>query len=252
MPKVAVVTGASRGIGRAIAIALAQRDFMIVVHFGKSRSTAEEVVHEITVGGGSAFSAQADLASLDAVFAFYQALDDELTKRTGARDFDVLVNNAGIASPASYRELTAEQYEHLFAVNLRAPFFLTQLAIPRLRDGGRIINISSLASRRASPSPMTVPYSMTKAALDAFTLGAAQDLGARQITVNTVAPGAVATDMNAQYLNDPSIRKGVEAQTALRRIGKVEDIANIACFLASSESQWITGEYIHAGGGFRL
>ena len=164
----------------------------------------------------------------------------------------MLVNNAGISSPASYKEITPEQFDHLFAVNTRAPFFVIQFAIPRLRDGGRIVNISSLASRRASPSPMTPPYSMTKAALDALTLGVAQDLGQRRITVNTIAPGAILTDMNARFLNDLEVRKGIEAQTALRRIGKVEDIGNIVRFLASADSQWITGQYIEAGGGFKL
>ena len=241
MHKVAVITGSGRGIGRGIAKALAMDGFTIVVHYANNAGTAQQVVDEITANGGAAFSLKADLASLPEIRHFFNSLDNELTKRTGARDIDVLVNNAGISSPASYKEITPEQFDHLFAVNTRAPFFVIQFAIPRLRDGGRIVNISSLASRRASPSPMTPPYSMTKAALDALTLGVAQDLGQRRITVNTIAPGAILTDMNARFLNDLEVRKGIEAQTALRRIGKVEDIGNIVRFLASADSQWITG-----------
>ena len=167
---------------------------------------------------------------------FFTALDMEVTRRTGSNQLDILVNNAGIASPASYREMTAAQFDHLFAVNVRGAFLMTQAAIPRMRRGGRIINISSLASRHAAPSPMVPPYSMTKAALDAFTLGPAQDLGPLNIIANVIAPGAVETDINSQSLNKPEIRQGIEEQTALRRISEVKDIAELARFLASSKA----------------
>ncbi len=129
---------------------------------------------------------------------------------------------------------------------------MTQLALSRMRDHGRVINISSFASRRASPSPYTLSYSMAKGALDAFTLGLAWDVGKRGITVNTIAPATVETDMNRKFIADPKIRQGIEAETALGRIGAVEDIADVALFLASEESRWVTGQYIEATGGFRL
>ena len=129
---------------------------------------------------------------------------------------------------------------------------MTQAAVRRMRPGGRIINISALASRHAAPSPMVPAYSMTKAALDAFTLWLAQDLGALNITANVIAPGPVETNINSQFLSKPETRKGIEEQTALGRSGSVEDIANVAGFLASTQSQWITGQYIAAAGGFRL
>jgi 3-oxoacyl-[acyl-carrier protein] reductase len=250
--KVALVTGASRGIGRAIAETLASDGALVIVHFGRNSKAAEEAVGVIASRGGTAFALQADLGAPQEIERFIVKLDEELNARTGNTQLDILVNNAGIASPASYREMSVEQFDHLFAVNVRGAFLMTQAAIRRMRRGGRIINISSLASRHAAPSAMVPPYSMTKAALDAFTLGLAQDLGAQGTTANTVAPGAIETDINAQLLRQPEIRKGIEAQTALRRIGEVKDIADVVRFLASSQSQWITGQYIAASGGFRL
>jgi 3-oxoacyl-[acyl-carrier protein] reductase len=129
---------------------------------------------------------------------------------------------------------------------------MTQAAIRRMRPGGRIINISSLASRHAAPSPKVPPYGMTKAALDAFTLGLAHDLGALNTTANVIAPGSVETDINPRFLSQPEIRQGTEEQTALRRFGEVREIADLARFLASRRSKRITGHYIAAAGGFRL
>jgi 3-oxoacyl-[acyl-carrier protein] reductase len=250
--KIAVVTGSSRGIGRAIAERLAKEGALVVVHYGSNSKAADETVRAIKSESGAAFALPADLASVEEIQRFFRRLDEELTSRSGSNQFDILVNNAGIASPASYREMTAEQFDHLFAVNVRGAFFVTQAAIPRLRNGARIVNISSIASRHASPSPMTPPYSMTKAALDAFTLGLAQDLGQRGIIANTIAPGAVETDINVQFLQKPEIRKVIEEQTALRRIGQTTDVANVAAFLVSDDNTWVTGQYIEAGGGFRL
>lgn len=207
---------------------------------------------EIESKGGAAFAVQADLSSVEQIRRFFQTLDADLTSRTGTNRFDILVNNAGVSSPAPYQQMTAEQFDHLFAVNVRGAFFVTQSALSRLRDGGRIINISSTASRRATPSPVTAAYSMTKAALDAFTLALAQDLGRRKVTVNTIAPGAVETNINAAALQKPEVRMLIEGQTALGRIGVVTDIANVAAFLASDDGAWVTGQRIEASGGFRL
>jgi 3-oxoacyl-[acyl-carrier protein] reductase len=165
------------------------------------------------------------LVSPGEIERFFAALDEELTKRTGSNQLDILVNNAGIASPASYREMSVEQFDHLFAVNVRGAFLMTQPAIRRMRRGGRIINISSLASRHAAPSPMVPPYSMTKAALGWL------------------------RSRRAKTTRDT---QGHRSKTALGRIGEVRDIANLARFLASTESQWITRQYIEASGGFRL
>ena len=214
--KVALVTGASRGIGRGITKALAADGAMVIVHFGRNSEAAAETVAAITSRGGAAFPLQADLASAEDIERFFLVLDEQLTMQKGTNRLDILVNNAGIASSASYREMSAAQFDHLFAVNVRGAFLMTQAAIRRIGAGGRIINISPLASRHAAPSPMVPPYSMTKAALDAFTLGLAQDLGPLNITANVLAPGPVETDINSQFFSKPGMRIGIDEQTALR------------------------------------
>jgi len=155
--KIAVVTGSSRGIGRAIAERLAKEGALVVVHYGSNSKAADETVRAIKSENGAAFALPADLSSVEEIQRFFRKLDEELTSRSGSNQFDILVNNAGISSPASYREMTAEQFDHLFAVNVRGAFFVTQAAISRLRDGARIVNISYIASRHASPSPMNPP-----------------------------------------------------------------------------------------------
>jgi NAD(P)-dependent dehydrogenase (short-subunit alcohol dehydrogenase family) len=249
--KVAVITGSSRGIGQAIAQRLAQEGALVVIHYGHNAEAATQTVAAIEGNGGSAFSMQADLASVPQIEQLYQTLDSELEKRTGSRHFDILVNNAGVSALIPYQQMTPAQFDQLFAVNIRGAFFVTQFALSRLRDGGRIINISSDASKGASP-PISVAYSMSKAALDAFTLSLAADLGKRQITANTIAPGATETEMNTHIFANADVRKSVAGMTALGRIGTPVDIANVVALLASADSAWITGQYIVASGGLRL
>jgi NAD(P)-dependent dehydrogenase (short-subunit alcohol dehydrogenase family) len=249
--KVALITGSSRGIGRAIAQRLAKDGALVIVHYGQNAEAAAQTVGEIEASGGAAFALQADLASITQIQQLYEALDIELIKRTGSKQFDILVNNAGVSGLAPYQEMSVEQFDHLFAVNVRGAFFLTQYALPRVRDGGRIINISSASSHNAAPPPV-VGYSMSKAALDAFTRALAADLGKRKITANTIAPGSTETEMNRESLNKPEARNVVIAMTALGRVGNVTDIANAVALLASEDSGWITGQYIEASGGLRL
>ncbi|MEZ4864924.1 MAG: SDR family oxidoreductase [Caldilineaceae bacterium] len=249
--KVALVTGGSRGIGRAIAQRLAQDGALVVVHYGHNEEAARQTVDDIESNRGAAFAVQADLAEVAQIEQLYQTLDGELRQRTGSNQFDILVNNAGVSGLSPYDQMTSEQFDGLFAVNVRGAFFVTQLAIPRLRDGGRIINISSDASKGASP-PISVAYSMSKAALDAFTLSLAANLGKCQITANTIAPGATATEMNAAMFDKPEVRQHLSDMTALGRVGTPTDIANAVALLASADSGWITGQYIVASGGLRL
>lgn len=249
--KVALVTGGSGGIGRAIAQRLAHDGALVAVHYGHNAEAARRTVQEIEANGGGAFAVQADLAEVAQIERLYQTLDRELAQRTGGKQLDILINNAGISALFPYQQMTPAQFDQLFAVNVRGAFFLTQMALPRLRDGGRIINISSDASKGASP-PISVAYSMSKAALDAFTLSLAADLGKRQITANTIAPGATETQMNAHMFAKPEVRKSVADMTALGRLGTPADIANIVALLASADSAWITGQYIVASGGLRL
>lgn len=248
--KVALVTGASRGIGRAVAMRLAQEGALVAIHYGKKRDVAEEVVREIERSGGSAFTLGAELGSLDGIQVLYEALDEALKERTGDTRFDILVNNAGIALTASIEETTEEAFDEIMAINVKAPFFLTQQALPRLLDEGRIINLSSAITRISLPA---IPaYSMTKGAINSLTLALSNQLGPRGITINAIQPGFVATDMNTAMLQDPAGQKFGADFSIFGRWGQPEDIADVAAFLASSDSRWVTGQLIDASGGSHL
>ncbi len=248
--KIAVVTGASRGIGRGIAVRLAAEGALVAVHYGTRKDAAEETISEAEAAGGSAFAVGAELDSLDGVSRLLQILDEELIRRTGSNQFDILVNNAGIGTSPSFEETSEEDFDRLFAVNVKAPFFLVQQSLGRLRDGGRIINISSGVTRIAYPHIMT--YNLTKGALNTFTLHLAKLLGPRGITVNAVMPGIVDTDVNAPWLHTLEGRKFAEGMSALGRVGEPSDIADIVAFTASPDSRWVTGQMIDATGGSHL
>ena len=248
--KVALVTGASRGIGRAIASRLAKDGVLVVVHYGRNEKAAAATVREIEKNGGRAFPVQADFSSLKGVHALFKAVDKRLQGLLGTHELDILVNNAGISLSADVEQTTEAEFDELIAVNMKAPFFIIQQALPRLRDGGRIINISSGTSRIAYPDK--VAYAMTKAALNSLTLSLAKQLGPRGITVNALAPGIVETDFHAGWLRNPRARKFAASVAALGRVGLPADIADIAGFLASSDARWITGAFIDATGGSLL
>lgn len=248
--KIALVTGASRGIGRAIAQRLAQDGHLVAVHYGKHLEAAETTVREIERMGGSAFTIGSELGSVQGVQALYEKLDSALKERTGDSRFDILVNNAGLPLAASIEETTEQAFDEIMALNVKAPFFLIQQALPRIRDEGRIINISSATTRISLPA---VPaYSMTKGAINTLTLSLSNQLGPRGITINAIQPGFVATDMQAALLNDPDGRKFGADFSIFRRWGEPEDVADIAAFLASSDSRWVTGQLIDASGGSHL
>ncbi|HET7600352.1 MAG TPA: SDR family oxidoreductase [Gemmatimonadales bacterium] len=250
--KVAVVTGASRGIGRAIATRLGRDGALVAVHYGRSRDAATEVVAEIEGLGGEAFAVAADLGATRvtaAVEGLFQALDAELRRRRGDDRFDILVNNAGVAPLGGIADTPEPVFDEVFTINAKAPFFITQLALPRLRDGGRIIYLSSVVNRIAVPT--LAAYAMTKAALDALALTLAKQLGPRGITVNSLAPGIIETDMSAAVLGGDGARVAAGV-AALGRIGRPQDIADAAAFLAAEESRWITGQVVEASGGTSL
>lgn len=248
--KVALVTGASRGIGRAIATRLAQEGALVAVHYGNNRDAAEEVVRGIERNGGAAFTIGKKLGSSESINVFYKALDEALRERTGDTHFDILVNNAGIGLTVPIEETTEEAFDEIMTINVKTPFFLIQQALPRLRDEGRIINLSSAVTRISLP---VIPaYSMTKGAINTLTLALANQLGPRGITINAIQPGFVATDMNAGMLQDPAGNKFGADFSTFGRWGQPEDIAEVAAFLASSDSRWVTGQLIDASGGSHL
>lgn len=248
--KIGVITGASRGIGRAIAIRLARDGVVVAVHYARNREAAESAVNEIERTGGTAFAIGMELKSAASVAKFFEKLDAELQRRVSNNQFDILVNNAAIAPDSPVEDTTEELFDEVFAVNAKVPFFMSQQALPRLRDGGRIINVSSGATRIASPK--LAAYAMTKGALNVLTVTLAKQLGSRNITVNTLAPGATQTDMNALRLADPQFHQFATSVSALGRIGQPEDVADVAAFLASNDSRWVTGQYIDATGGAQL
>ncbi|MDK8181756.1 SDR family oxidoreductase [Paenibacillus sp. UMB4589-SE434] len=248
--KVAVVTGASRGIGRGIALRLAQEGALVAVHYGSRQDAAQEVVHTIEQSGGSAFTIGADLSTLNGIEDLYTTLDETLQERTNDNRFDILVNNAGIGQIVTLEESTEESFDEVMNMNVKAPLFVTQQALPRLKDGGRIINISSFVTRVASPSVFA--YSISKGAVDTFTKVLAKQLGSRNITVNAIQPGIINTEMNAGTLKDPNGQKFAAGLSTFKRWGEPEDVADIASFLASSDSRWVTGQWIDASGGSHL
>lgn len=248
--KVAVVTGASRGIGRAIASALSSQGADVVVHYGARADAAEGVVHDIATRGGRAVAFRADLSDPDAVRGFWPALEPLMNRAFGTARPDVLVNNAGLGGGMrTIDHIDETELDRMLQVNLKAPFFLIQQAIPRLNDGGRIVNISSMGVRSAYPG--MAAYAPTKAGMEALTLLLAAQLGPRGITVNAVRPGATVTDMNPRA-RDPDQAAALAQTIALRRVGQPEDVAAVVAFLASEAGRWVTGQVLDASGGQRI
>lgn len=243
--KVAVVTGASKGIGAAIAKQLAEAGAAVVVNYASSKGAAQQVVSEITHNGGKAVAVQADLSErADIVRLFAE------TKAHFGR-VDVLVNNAGIYEFSPIENVTEEHFHKQFNVNVLGLLLATQEALKYFSEiGGSIINISSVVS--TSAIPMASVYSATKAAVDAVTKSLSKELGPRQIRVNSINPGMVETEgFHAAGIAGSELQKKVEAQTPLGRIGQPNDIATAALFLASADSSWITGETFFISGGYR-
>ncbi|SEF85898.1 NAD(P)-dependent dehydrogenase, short-chain alcohol dehydrogenase family [Actinacidiphila yanglinensis] len=241
--RTALVTGGSRGIGRGTALRLARDGARVGVHYGSNADAAHETVAAIEAAGGTAFALGADLADPDAPEALWAAFD------RAADGLDILVNNAGIGSASPFAAIGRAEFDRLLAVNTRAPFFLTRAALPRMRDGGRIVNISTGLTRTAVLHDL-IAYSMSKAALDLFTRDLSKTLGPRGITVNAVAPGIVDTDNTAPIIRaTPAAWEQAAAYSALGRVGTPADIADVVAFLASDDARWITGHWLDASGG---
>jgi len=249
--KTALVTGASRGIGRATALALAGAGARVVIHYGKSASDAESVVASIRAQGGRADSIAADLATPNGAVV----LANEVRKILGDR-LDVLVANAGVSKSAMFKDHTIADFDNLFATNVRGPFFLIQQLVPALGQGSSVVVISSLGARSVVgkpdlDNPSILLYASTKGAIETLVRNWAALLGPRGVRVNAVAPGVIETDMS-NFTKTEAGRDVTLGMQALKRIGKPEDVADVIVFLASDKARWITGASIPVDGGSKL
>ncbi|HEY1179749.1 MAG TPA: SDR family oxidoreductase [Phytomonospora sp.] len=248
--KIALVTGSSRGIGRGIALRLAADGVLVGVHYGFDEAAAKRTVDDITAAGGRAFTVHAELGVPGDAETLWANFDAGLAA-FGLEGVDILVNNAGANGPGAIADATADGFDRAIALNLRAPFLITQGALTRMRDGGRVVNISSGAA--ILPWSQDPVYGMAKAGLDHLTKSLAKELGPRGITVNSVGPGVIDTDLNASWLRaSDEGRAGGAAWSAFGRVGEVEDVAEVVGFLASDAGRWVTGSRLDATGGSLL
>ncbi len=239
--KIALVTGSSRGIGRAMVERLSRDGATVVVNYVSHAEKAQEVAAAVKVSGGTAVALQADVSRFEDI----QRLFDRTVEHFGR--LDILVNNAGIRITKNVTEIEEEEFDRLFAINVKGTFFSCQLAARRLSDGGRIINVSSAVTKMMLPGSSI--YAASKAAVDQITRTLSKELGGRNITVNAVCPGPVDTELFREGKTEEQIQQMAQ-MAALGRIGRVEDIADVVAFLASDEAGWITGQCIHANGGY--
>lgn len=236
--QVAIVTGSSRGIGRAVAERLGREGASVVVNYVRNADKARDVVSAIESAGVRALAIQADMSHIADVRRLFR----ETLEHFGR--LDILVNNAGLFEPHSIAEVTEDEFDAGFALNAKGVFFAFQEAARRMRDGGRIINISSCSTAMSLPG--FAVYVGSKAAGEQFARALAKELGGRGITVNTVSPGFTETDMLPQ---DPEWRKTGAQMSAFGRLGQPEDIANVVAFLVGEQGKWITGQNVQASGG---
>jgi 3-oxoacyl-[acyl-carrier protein] reductase len=239
--KIALVTGASRGIGRAIAQRLSRDGAAVAVNYVSNANSAEEVAAEIKAAGGNAIALPADVSKLEDI----KRLFDQTIEHFGR--LDILINNAGIRISKNVAEIDEAEYDRLFAINVKGTFFACQLAARRLSEGGKIINISSAVTRMMLPGYSI--YAASKGAVDQITRVLAKELGGCHITVNAVAPGPVDTELFRDGKSDEQVRQMAQ-MAALGRIGEIQDIADAVAFLAGDDARWITGQTIHVNGGF--
>ena len=238
--KVAIVTGASRGIGRAIALRLSQEGASVVVNYARGADQAKDVVSAIEAAGGQALAVQADVRKTAEIRDLFYRTQETYSQ------IDILVNNAGVILYKPLAEVTEAEFDNLFAINVKGTFFACQEAAKRMAEGGRIVNFSS--STTAMLLPTYGAYVATKGAVEQLTRSLAKELGDRQITVNVSSPGPTDTELFTVGKTAEQIQRFTQ-MTALGRLGKVEDIADVTAFLCSKQARWITGENLRVNGG---
>ena len=248
---IALITGGSRGLGRSMALHLAERGVDIIFTYRAAAAEADAVREQIRSLGRKAVALPLDVTETGKFEVFARSVSGELERTWGRKQFDYLVNNAGVSMHAGLFETTEAQLDEVFKVNFKGPFLLTQRLLPLILDGGRILNVSSGLAR------MTIPgsgvYAAMKAGLETLTRYMAKELGARKITANIIAPGAIATDFSGGMVRDnPEVNKMVASMTALGRAGLADDIGGAVAMLLAPESGWINGQRIEVSGGMGL
>ncbi|MFC5270379.1 SDR family NAD(P)-dependent oxidoreductase [Adhaeribacter terreus] len=249
--KIALVTGGSRGLGKNMALRLAEKDTDVILTYNTKKEEAEAVVAEIEAMGRKAVALQLNVAEIASFENFMQQVTQVLQEKWNAQKFDFLVNNAGIGATIPFEQVTEKDFDEFNNIHFKGVFFLTQKALPIMNDGGRIVNLSSGTVRFGVPGYSV--YASMKGAIETLTKYLAKELGGRKITVNVLAPGAIETDFNnAAIRNNPQMKGFLASQTALGRVGEAEDIGGIVAFLCSEDARWITGQRIEASGGMFL
>ena len=245
--KIAIITGGSRGIGKAIALRLARSGVDSIITYKSSQAEAGEVAKQIESLGARAVAVQLDVATRDSYMNF-AAVARAALEKLGTTKFDFLVNNAGIGLSQPFAETTEAQFDEMMHVHFRSVFFLSQTLLPLIDDGGQIVNISTGTSRFVLPGYSI--YASLKTAVEGLTRYMAKELGPRKIRVNVVAPGATETDFRGGFIrNNPQFKKMMEANIALGRVGQADDIAGVVTALLSDDCYWINGQRIEASGG---
>lgn len=249
--KIALVTGGSRGLGKDSALQLAKKGFDIIITYQTKKSYAEEVIKEIETLGQKAFALQLDIAITEGFDQFVNEVKVILDTEYGSGKLDALVNNAGVGIHAQFDLTTEDQLDAMTNIHFKGPYFLTQKILPLLRDGSSIVNTSSGLARFSMPGYSA--YGPMKAAIDSLSRYQAVELGSRKIRVNSVAPGAIATDFGGGAVRDISgLNEMISSQTALGRVGLPDDIGSVVAFLCTDESKWINGQRIEVSGGIHI
>ena len=246
--KIALVTGASRGLGKNTALTLARKGVDVIVTYHNSEEDAQNVVSAIAEIGAKAVALQLDTSNTKTFDGFVEQVKQSLQDKWQTEHFDFLVNNAGVGVHASFADTTEDDFDRLMNIHVKGVFFLTQKLLPLINDGGRIVNISSGLARFALPG--YAAYASMKGAIEVLTRYMAKELGQRQIAVNVVAPGAIETDFNGGGVRDnPEINSFIASQTALGRVGLPDDIGGAIAALLSEENRWVNAQRIEVSGG---
>ena len=249
--KIALVTGGSRGLGRDMALRLADKGLDVILTYHSKSGEAEEVVGLIEAKGRRATALQLDTSKVGGFGAFFGRVKDYLSANTETGKFDYLINNAGTGLYAPIAQTSEEDFDHIVDIHFKGVYFMTQKALPHLNDGGGIVNVSSGLARFSYPG--SAAYAAAKGATEVFTRYLALELGDRRIRANVVAPGAIATDFGGgRVRDDEQLNRGISQQTALGRVGEAEDIGGVVAFLCTDDARWVNGQRIEVAGGIHL